>query len=338
MKKLLYVLLLIWFKTLNISWAQQETSSHLLQAYLDDDYINFYGNGTDKAYTNGSRFTLFYTKIRPSRFLVDRLLPKAGSESRNVFGIGLAQTIFTPNNISNPKFQPNDYPWSGTLYLTHSLYSYNEERKYNFQTELDLGVSGPASLARQVQETAHHIVNYQQPEGWSNQFGNSLILNLNFSAEKQLLHYGRPLEVIGGGQAQIGTGINAMTAYSLIRIGKMNPYFQGLMAQYSQSGTGNKAQFYFVFKLKLQWILSNAMLQGGINATRPAPLLISNDNGTSLSLAYYHPIKNIIASYAYGPVIVINRFSVSSIMTTTSPWMKDLYGLTWGNFTFTYTF
>ncbi|TCC98394.1 lipid A deacylase LpxR family protein [Pedobacter hiemivivus] len=338
MKKLLYILLLLGFKTFNSSLAQQETPSRLLQAYFDDDYINFYGNGTDKAYTNGTRYTLFYTKKKPSQFLIDRLLPKAGSNSRNVFGIGLAQMIFTPNNISNPNFQPNDYPWSGTLYLTHSLYSYNEEQKYDFQTELNLGVSGPAALARQVQQTAHRIVRYQQPEGWSNQFGNSLIINLNFTAEKQLLHSGKSLEMIGGGQAQVGTEINAMSAYSMIRIGKMNPYFQGLMTQFNRSETGSKIQFYFVFKFRVQWMLSNAILQGGINASRPAPILVPGKNGATPNLEYYHPINNLIASYAYGPVFVINRFSVSSIQTTTTPWMKDLYGHTWGNFTFTYKF
>src|SRR5690606_16662848 len=132
-------------------------------------------------YTSGTRFTLFYTKSKPSKFLIDRLLPKAGMDSRNVFGIGLAQVIFAPNIISNPNFQPNDYPWSGTLFLTHSLYSYNEEQKYDFQTELNLGVNGPASLARQTQQIVHRFIHYQRPEGWDNQFGNSLFANLNFT-------------------------------------------------------------------------------------------------------------------------------------------------------------
>lgn len=338
MKKLLSFALLFWLNTYTSAFAQQDSTNRLFQFYIDDDYINFYGHGTDRAYTNGTRFTLFYTKKNPSRFLLDRLLPKAGSDSHNIFGIGLAQTIFTPNEINRPYFQPNDYPWSGAAYLTHSLHSYNEKHTYDFQTELNLGVNGPASLARQVQETAHHIIHYQQPEGWSNQFGNSFIVNLNFSAEKQLLHYRDFLEVIGAGQVQVGTGINAAAAYSIIRIGKMNPYFQGLMSQYSRSGARNKVQFYFVFKSKIQWVLSNSILQGGPNASRPAPVLILGMNGATPTLQYYHPIKNIIASYAYGPVLVINRFSISSIQTTTTPWMKDLYGLTWGNFTFNYTF
>lgn len=320
-----HLLALLMYFAITSSYAQREMPSRLFQAYYDDDYINFYGKGTDKAYTNGTRYTLFYTKKNPSQFLIDRLLPKAGDSSTNVFGIGLVQVIFTPDDITNPNFQPNDYPWSGALYLTHSLNSYNVQQKYDFQTELNLGFTGPASMARQVQEGFHKLIDYEEPKGWANQFGNSLILNLNFTAEKQVLQYGNFLEVIAGGQVIAGTMMNAATAYSTIRIGKMNPYFQGLMKQYSHSGAGNKVQFYLVIKPKIQWVLSNAILQGGIGASRPVH-----------TTEYYHPINHTLASFAYGAVVVINRFSISSIQTTTTPWMKNLYKHTWGNFSFTY--
>nr|WP_121271081.1 lipid A-modifier LpxR family protein [Pedobacter schmidteae] len=340
MRKLLCaasVLILLIFKAVGAIYAQQRNSGRLIQFYQDDDYINFYGNGTDKAYTSGTKYSLFYTKKTPSNFLIDRLLPKAGDSSHNVYGIGLSQLIVTPDNIAIPDFQPDDYPWSGALYLSRSLYAYNTLQKYDFQTSLDIGVTGPASLARQIQEAAHHLVNYQQPKGWANQFGNSLLLNLNFTAEKQVLHFGKFLEIIAGGQVSIGTGINATAAYTTIRIGKMNPYFDGLINQYSHSATDNKVQFYFIFKPRVQLTLSNALLQGGIGSSRPAPILVSEKNGSPSNSAYYHPINPIIAGYSYGAVVVINRFSISSIQTTTTAWMKGLYGLTWGNFTLTYS-
>ena len=335
--KLLYLLILICFST-SYSFAQKDTLNRLLEIYIDDDYINFYGKGTDKAYTSGTRITLFYTAKKDPKFLINRLLPKAGIDSKNVFGIGLAQVIFAPNEIAIPDFQPNDYPWSGTLFLAYSLYSYNKEQNYDFQTELNLGVNGPASLARQTQQIVHRLIHYQRPEGWNNQFGNSLFANLNFTAEKQILRFSKFVEIIGGSQAQVGTGINALSAYSLIWIGKMNPYFQGLMTPYSRSRTESKLRFYLVLKFRIQWVLNNSILQGGINASRPAPISALEKNGSTPTLEYYHPINNFVVSYAYGPVLAINRFSISSIQTTTSPWMKDLYSHTWGNFTFTYIF
>lgn len=326
MKKLLSLLrllFLILISGVRSSYAQEETPSRLLQAYWDDDYINFYGRGTDEAYTNGTKFNLFHTKNKSSYLLIDRILPKAGDSSKHVFSMGLSQVIFTPRDIADPNPQPDDYPWAGALYITYSLYSYNEKKKYDFQTDLDFGVTGPASLARQIQTTIHKVVNYQEPLGWNNQFGNSLILNLNFTAEQQLFNYGKFLEVVGGGQVMAGTGINAAAAYTLIRIGKMNPYFQGIMRQYSRSGALSKAQFYLVFRSKIQWILSNAILQGGID-NFPNP--------------YNQQINHSLASYSFGIVVAINRFSVSSVQTTSTAWMKGLYGHTWGNLTFTYLF
>lgn len=303
------------------SSAQKGVPHRLMQVYWDDDYINFYGKGTDKAYTNGTKFTLFYIKKKSSDFLIDRLLPKAGDSSENVFGVGLSQLMFTPNDISNSYFQSDDYPWSGVLFATYYLYSYNEKKKYDFQTELDIGVAGPASIARQTQTMIHKVVDYQEPKGWDNQLRNSLIVNLNFTAEQQLFRQRDFLEVIGAGQLMIGTGTNAVSIYSIIRIGKMNPYFQGLIKHYSKSEERSKVQFYFVFKSKVQLILSNVMLQG----------ITSNGN-------HYRPINNTVANYSYGAVLVIDRFSISSIQTTSTAWMEGLYGHTWGNFTLSYIF
>lgn len=314
--------------------AQQDPPTKLIQAYWDDDYINFYGKGTDRSYTDGNKLTMFYTQKKPSRFFIDRVLPKSGDSSNLVYGWGLVLLMFTPQQITDPKLQPNDYPWSGALYATHSLYSYNEKKKYDFQTELDLGVTGPASLAGNAQDAFHRMIHYFRPKGWNNQFGNSPWVNVNFTAEKELLHDGKWLEVIGGGQADAGTGVNATAFYSMVRIGKMNPYFQGLIRQYSRSGSGNKVQFYFVARAQVQWLLTSALLQGGPGASRPAPIMITGKNGPSPE--YYHPLNSAVANYAYGAVLAINRFSISTLQTTSTPWMKSLYSQTWGNITVNY--
>jgi lipid A 3-O-deacylase len=314
-------LFLILLTVVLTSSAQERVPHRLLQAYWDDDYINFYGKGTDKSYTNGTRISLFYIKKKPSDFLIDRFLPKAGDSSENVFGVGLSQLMFTPNDITKSNFQSDDYPWSGTLFITYNLYSYNEKKKYDFQTELDFGFTGPVSLARQTQTMIHEIVNYEEPKGWNNQLRNSLIVNLNFTAEQQLFQHRKFFEVIGGGQLMVGTGTNGGALYSLIRIGKMNPYFQGLIKHYSGSEERSKVQFYFVFKSKVQLVLSNASLQG-----------------VTLEGNRYRPIKNTVANYSFGAVLVIDRFSISSTQTTSTAWMEGLYGHTWGNFTLTYFF
>lgn len=64
-------------------------------------------------------------------------------------------------------------------------------------------------------------------------------------------------------------------------------------------------------------MLTSSMLQGGMNASHPNPVPIFENDSLTPTLEYYHPINNFIASYAFGSVLVINRFSISSIQTDT---------------------
>src|SRR5882672_9811239 len=108
----------------NMLFAQSSdnVSTHMFRLYEDNDFMNIRGKGTDNSYTNGTRFDFFYTKRKQSRFFIDRLMPKAGDSSINIFSWSLAQLMVTPNDISITQYQPNDYPYAGALFTAHSLY------------------------------------------------------------------------------------------------------------------------------------------------------------------------------------------------------------------------
>src|ERR1700754_565236 len=312
----------------------EQGPSRLFRAFWDDDYFNYSGKGTDRAYTDGTRFELFYLKKRRSRFIIDRVMPKAGDSSINIFGWGLTQIMITPECISRSDFQPDDYPWSGALFATHTLYSYNERKKYDLQTEIDIGVTGPAALAGPFQKAVHQFIHYQRPMGWRNQFGNAPLLDISFTAEKQLAGYQGHIEVIGGGQAFAGTGMNGAAVYSLIRIGKMTPYFKGFLKQYSSAGPKNKMQFYFIFKPAVQWQVTNALFEGGMNASAPEKVIISKPSN---EVETYHPLNHMVYSFTFGPVLVLGRFTISSTQTAITAWMKGLYDHTYGNLSLYYS-
>lgn len=340
---------------------QQDTPTRLLRLYEDNDFINIRGQGTDNAYTNGTRIDFFYTKKRPSRWFIDRLMPKAGDSSVNLFGWGVTQLMFTPDNIASTDYQPNDYPWSGGLFATHSLYSYNPRKKYDFQTELILGAMGPASLADQTQKGVHRFIQYQQPKGWGHQFRNDLLLNINLTAEKQLWSWRSAVEVIGGSQAFLGTMLNGVAVYPLIRIGKMSPYFQGYLSQYTSHRThiGSKRrsrlQAYFVLKPEASLIFTNALLEGGMFTSNPN---LQQGNGIEKGTATngtvttgqansasqptqsgsasqpptpYHDLQRVVYSINYGAVVSSGYFSISFIQNTSSAMMKGLYSHEFGN-------
>lgn len=244
--------------------AQDTVYRHALRVYEDNDHINPFGSVSDKGYTNGTRFDYFYIKDHDSRFFLDRWLPKAGKTAVNTFGIGIMQTMYTPED---PQEDPDvqDWPYTGALYLSHTLHSSNPVREYNIQTELIGGVMGEASGAQQLQKSIHRLINSPEFKGWDKQYPTDLLLNLNLSVEKGLWRYKRAVDVIGGTQGMVGTMIDGASLYGLIRIGRMLPYFDGLLQQYSRPfHQPKKLQLYLFARPALEWIGYNAVLEGGL--------------------------------------------------------------------------
>ena len=111
-----------------------DTLNWMFRIYEDNDFINARGCGTDDAYTNGTRFDYFYQPGHLSKNPVDRILPKAGPNSMNIYGWGVMQLMYTPKDITDSAYQPNDYPWAGALIATHTLYSFNPVKKFDRNT------------------------------------------------------------------------------------------------------------------------------------------------------------------------------------------------------------
>src|SRR5258708_4413618 len=306
--------------------AQQiDTPTHLIRIYEDNDFINIWGHGTDNAYTNGTRLDYFYDLPHPSRFFIDKALPKAGEASINTYGWGIVQLMYTPDHLSKPDYQPHDYPWSGALFATHTLYSYNPTRKYDIQTELVLGVIGSAALGKEAQTLLHRWEGYPLPQGWGHQFSNDLLLNINVTAEKQLARVGQAVEIIGGGQVAAGTMQNSLTLYPLIRFGNMTPYFNGFISQYAstrQNQQGRrKGQFYFFVKPEAQLVVSYAPVQGGLFTNNPN---LRPGESTKPPIPYPN-VNTLQASLTYGAVFSSGNFGLSFSQTTSSAQLKGLY-------------
>ena len=326
---------------------EHDSVTHMLRISEDDDFINIWGQGTDNAYTNGTRIDYFYQPLHPSHHLWDKWMPSAGKNSTNIYGWGLEQVMYTPDDINSSAYQPNDYPWSGGLFATHTRYSYNPEKHYDFQTELVLGVMGPAALDREMQSAVHHIINYIQPTGWSHQFRDAPLLNVNFTVEKQLAAIGSIVSVIGGGQVYAGTMQNGAAIYPMILIGKMDPYFKGFISQYSSPGRDKRHkrwQLYGFIKPELQLFVTNALLQGGIFTKNPnlqpqpsnsknpnSPLNQQADNNESAEPQPYHPLQHLLSTLDYGAVLTHGNIGVSFSQNVSEAMLKGLYCHDYGN-------
>ena len=136
--------------------------------------------GTDKNYTNGFRLSLdhnynMWSKLTGSRWF--RWVPRykncaAASlvlEKCVSSAVHVGQQFYTPDDISVRELIPNDRPYAGWLYVGGSWRASTDRALV--ATDVYLGVTGPASLARPVQTLAHKIGGVDPPQGWDNQIG-----------------------------------------------------------------------------------------------------------------------------------------------------------------------
>jgi len=335
------------------TWAQvspapkKDSITRMYRLYEDDDYLNFWGHGTDNAYTNGSRIDYFYQPADRPHGMLGKFAPRAGDSSIDIYSWGVMELMYTPNYLTRTDWQPHDYQYAGALIALHSLYSYNPVKHFDFQTEVVMGIIGPSAMAKEIQTDFHRLIRYTIPRGWGHQYRNDALLNINFTAEKQLLAVGNGLRVIAGGQVYGGTMQNGAAVYPLILIGKMNPYFNGFFSQYNSpacvKGGRTKWQGYLLFKPELQFYLQNALLQGGMFTHNPnlQQSYEGSKGGATQSDGSFHQgdgappkipdLQQWLTSFTYGFVVTHSKFGISITNHVSSAMMKGLYCHTEGN-------
>jgi len=344
-KKYLFFLLALLVQLSPLSLhAQREDPEYMVRAYEDEDYLNDFGEGTDRAYSSGLQVNVFYNLSKP-RFFLDRWLPKAGDSSINTYGLGVMQLMYTPDSIDNSYYIPDDYSYAGGLIGKHSLYSFNPQKKYDLQTELVFGVMGPAAFGKPLQRWLHKEIHDREiPNGWDNQYKNAALVNINFTAEKELIQ-SPGVEAIGSGQICAGTMLDEVEAGTTVYIGRMRPYFNGFMSHYStlyaeKERGRKKVQFYFMIRAAVQGILYNAMLQGGLFTPLPMVKTLVYSGATPEVKYIEMPKQEIenIAGYAtYGPVLAYRHFSISYTQIYSSPVLFNVYSHIWGNVSIYYS-
>jgi hypothetical protein len=305
----------------------QDSSRHLLRLYEDNDFLNIAGQGTDKGYTNGTRIDYFFCKQAPSRFFVDRWLPKAGADAVNTFSYSLTQLMIVPKDISKPLPDRNDWPYAGALFLAHNLHSSNASKKFLLQSGIILGVMGPMALAEQTQTWMHSIIGYTRPMGWPYQMPNALLFNVNLLAEKMLWQPGRSVELLGGAQLQAGTLFDAAAAHVQVRIGRMQPYFNGYMGQFSvpRKQFHRRLQYYLILRPAIEWSFYKALLDGGVFNGKNE---YYNTGGSPVS-------RKIIFTADAGAVLVWGNVSLAFIQKQLSPLLHGVSDQTIGNLSLT---
>ena len=87
------------------------------------------------------------------------------------FGYSIGQNMYTPTDLRTKELIPNDRPYAGYLYGSafDTIYLENGDDVF---AELQLGTTGPNSLAEDTQKLIHTWIGSTIPQGWDNQIPN----------------------------------------------------------------------------------------------------------------------------------------------------------------------
>lgn len=253
----------------------QPRKDRLIRLYVDNDFFAY--RNEDGGYSNGMRVDYFYhRKKKPTSFLSNFLI-KAGDSAVNAYSWSAMQVMITSNDITKEEWTKGDYPYSGSLFVTHALNSINPENRYAIKTEWVAGIMGPHANAGEVQTWFHELIGHAKPLGWHHQMPTALLLNLNLSLEKMIFSPTRNIEFMAGGDIQLGTMYVGLVAQTMMRIGVMTPYFDGYINRFSSP---RKFQAYFIVKPQLSIVFHNTLLEGSMFREDDSRL---NDDGSVIS-------------------------------------------------------
>jgi lipid A 3-O-deacylase len=224
-----------------------------ISAVFDNDIFDY----TDYYYTNGISFEFYHPAISASP--ISKLLPGLRN-SVNYYSLILLQNMYTPLKLENTVPLAGDRPFAAYFTIGHHKISLSAFKHQRLETELSLGVIGPAALGGVAQDAIHS----NEPVGWVNQVRNDIVANYSIRFD-QGLYSGRNFELaaVAGGQA--GTLYDNIMAGVFLQFGKMNDRYGSVFQTTGyQKPFRNRIRYYFSLDLKNKLIFYDATLQGGM--------------------------------------------------------------------------
>jgi hypothetical protein len=194
-----------------------------LSLVLENDSLKLFGKESDRWYTSG--FRLGWSSAEgalpgPLAWVDDGLAALLGPANTR-WRLGFGQNFFTPVDKRTRDPDRDDRPYAGILYGTIGLDRRTAGTLDRF--ELQLGVVGPASFARDTQSFVHRVIGDPVPQGWDTQVKNEPVFNVNAERIWRL-----PVAATGFGDvdalpavgAQLGTIRVAASAGARVRFGQ----------------------------------------------------------------------------------------------------------------------
>jgi hypothetical protein len=218
--------------------------------FFENDVVN----DTDKDYTHGTR--LQYEFDQAPKF-IDSWLPN----TENIFSIALSQYIYTPYDITTTDFIADSRPYAGWLYISPILNVINDNVMDTFQ--IDLGITGEASLAEDTQKEIHKLLDSRDPQGWDNQIEEEFGVNLIYN-RKHKFKFSNWFDLIPTYGGSIGNIHTYAGAGSLFRVGYNLPDDFGLSRIEPTTRQDNDFYIYLMFDLYGRYVVHDIFLEDSL--------------------------------------------------------------------------
>jgi hypothetical protein len=285
------------------------------------DNDSYLAQGSDRYYTNG----LFIDYRRA----MDQSKLKTGLEKK-IYEISAGQKMYNPISGYAPDPTKQDRPFAGYLYVGGAL-SWFHSNESVLKTSVEIGTTGPNSLAEDGQELLHNTVGFYELDGWQYQIKNEMAVNLSAQYTK-LLHRvsSNAIDFSFDGYANVGTTFSGAGAGILFRAGGINQLFN---SAYTNAVIGNnpktktlvKREIFFYAKPQLNFVAYDATVQGSMfNNDSPVtfgvkPIVFAQQVGFNYSSQRFtfdfgmlfktKEIKSSAKAHQYGSISMFYRFN-----------------------------
>lgn len=285
------------------------------------DNDSYLAQGSDRYYTNG----LFIDYRRA----MDQSKLKDGLEKK-IYEISAGQKMYNPISGYSPDPAKQDRPFAGYLYVGGAL-SWFHSNESVLKTSVEIGTTGPNSLAEDGQELLHNTIGFYELDGWQYQIKNEMAVNLS-AQYTRLLHRAsnNAIDFSFEGYANVGTTFSGAGAGILFRAGGINQLFN---SAYTNAVIGNNAktkalvkrEIFFYAKPQLNFVAYDATVQGSMfNNNSPVtfgvkPIVFAQQIGFNFSSQRFtfdfgmlfktKEIKSTAKAHQYGSISMFYRFN-----------------------------
>jgi hypothetical protein len=237
---------------------------------------------TDRHYTQGIKLAFLFADgavPKPVRWL-SGVIPELWFERKvDKFGFQMGQSIYTPADITTPELLKSDRPYAGWLYTGFILHRRGFAAEHILTLEsfqMDVGVIGPESLAKEAQTWVHEVRGFDLPQGWDNQLKTEPGLALKYERSWiwPILGKERPwLDCIPHAGFSLGNVETSLRAGALLRAGYHLPEDFGVQTisslstmggGWSKSRAGGRWGFYVFTGLEGGTVLYTTFLDGNL--------------------------------------------------------------------------